>query len=92
MTQARPDRANDLRAAVLRWRNEMVAAFLDSYSAAIAGCPLWPADPRQARQLVDCFVLEKALSEIGYELANRPAWLILPLQGIRELLLEGETS
>ena len=32
-------------------------------------------------RLLDFFVLEKAIYEIGYELANRPAWLHVPLHG-----------
>ena len=31
-------------------------------------------------------MLEKAVYEVGYELNNRPDWLVVPLQGILELL------
>ena len=32
--------------------------------------------------LLDFFLLEKAAYEIGYEAANRPAWLAIPLHGL----------
>ena len=35
-------------------------------------------------------LLEKAIYEIGYELNNRPDWIKIPLQGVLQLLEEGE--
>jgi maltose alpha-D-glucosyltransferase/alpha-amylase len=35
--------------------------------------------------LLDVFLLEKAIYELGYELNNRPEWLEVPLQGILQL-------
>jgi hypothetical protein len=34
------------------------------------------------------FILEKALYEIAYELANRPDWVAIPLRGVLALLDE----
>jgi maltose alpha-D-glucosyltransferase/alpha-amylase len=47
---------------------------------------VWPSDPDVAEGMLDFFTLEKAIYEIGYEMANRPAWLHVPLQGVRRLL------
>ncbi len=44
------------------------------------------ADPRIAQRLLEHFVLEKAFYEMSYELANRPAWVRIPLEGIRGIL------
>jgi maltose alpha-D-glucosyltransferase / alpha-amylase len=41
-------------------------------------------DERQV--LLDAYLLEKAVYELGYELNNRPDWVHIPLQGIRQLL------
>jgi maltose alpha-D-glucosyltransferase / alpha-amylase len=30
--------------------------------------------------------LEKAVYELGYEMNNRPNWLIIPIEGINNLL------
>jgi maltose alpha-D-glucosyltransferase/alpha-amylase len=35
------------------------------------------------------FLSDKAIYELGYELNNRPEWVIIPLKGIKDLL-EGE--
>jgi predicted trehalose synthase len=42
--------------------------------------------PEHAQHLLELFVLEKAFYEMSYELANRPSWLRIPLEGIRAIL------
>ena len=42
---------------------------------------LWPQDDQTARRLLRFFVVEKAIYEIGYELANRPDWIAVPVSG-----------
>ena len=68
------------------WERRTAAAFLDGYRSTIAGCPSYPEDAAAAQSLLDLFVLEKAFYEISYELANRPTWLGIPLEGIRAIL------
>jgi len=36
-------------------------------------------------------MLEKAFYEVSYELANRPAWVRIPLEGIRSILYPEQT-
>ncbi len=36
--------------------------------------------------LLDTYLLEKAIYELGYELNNRPDWVKLPLLGILSLM------
>ena len=60
----------------------MSAIFLDAYAQAVQGCPSFPADLAQASDLLRLFVIEKALYEIGYELANRPDWVDIPIAGV----------
>ncbi len=36
--------------------------------------------------LMHTFLLEKALTELNYEIDNRPEWIIIPLRGIKEIL------
>jgi maltose alpha-D-glucosyltransferase/alpha-amylase len=54
----------------------------------MTGARLWPADPHAADALIDFFLLEKAVHEIEYELANRPDWLRVPVAGLLRLLSE----
>jgi malto-oligosyltrehalose trehalohydrolase len=60
----------------------MSAVFLDSYLHTIQGCPSFPADTRLADRLLRLFVIEKAVYEIGYELANRPEWVGIPIASL----------
>ncbi len=69
----------------IAWQNAASAAFLDAYREAIAvNRNLLPPLPHAA-QLVNGYILEKALYELTYELNNRPAWLPIPLAGILNL-------
>ncbi|MFW5733779.1 MAG: maltose alpha-D-glucosyltransferase [Oceanidesulfovibrio sp.] len=67
------------------WYRYAAAFFLHGYRAAIAGHGLVPDDPTQFQSLLVPYLLEKALYEMGYELNNRPDWVIIPLRGIKHL-------
>ena len=71
------------------WYTWVSVAFLTSYLNMIKPAHLLPEDPEQLKILLDAFILEKAIYEIGYELNNRPDWLKVPLQGILQLLEAG---
>ena len=60
------------------------AAFLRGYLAE-APTEVLPSDDDDLARLLDAFVLEKALYELGYELDNRPDWLGIPLGAILDL-------
>lgn len=49
---------------------------------------LVPADPVAFMDLLDLCRLEKVAYEMVYELANRPEWTPIPLEGLRRLLAE----
>jgi predicted trehalose synthase len=54
-------------------------------AAVAAGGPrLLPTAPEDRRLLLDVFVLEKALYELRYELENRPEWVRIPIEGVRQ--------
>jgi maltose alpha-D-glucosyltransferase/alpha-amylase len=68
------------------WRREAEATFLAGYREGVAGCASCPHNPEHGGKLIRLFTLEKALYELRYELANRPQWVTIPLQGLRLLL------
>jgi maltose alpha-D-glucosyltransferase/alpha-amylase len=68
------------------WRDKAMEVFWDACRPA-SDPGLWPADAVEARNLLDFFLLEKALYEIEYELMNRPLWLHVPLDGTWRILL-----
>jgi maltose alpha-D-glucosyltransferase / alpha-amylase len=70
----------------LAWRQEAHDSFLRSYVDTMGDCPSWPADRAEADRLLNLFILDKALYEIGYEAANRPSWLRIPVAGLLRML------
>ena len=82
---ARPDLS-----AVEPWARFWLAwassSFLKAYLAEVGTASFLPKKREEVRVLLDTFVLEKAVYELGYELNNRPDWVRIPLQGIEDLL------
>jgi maltose alpha-D-glucosyltransferase / alpha-amylase len=72
--------------AVEGWRADTQGAFLDTYRKTMMGSSLHPSDPEAERRLLDLFLIQKAAYEIGYELAMRPDWTQIPLEGLLSLL------
>jgi len=81
-----PDENGKLGAALAEWSDNSTAAFLAAYREAMTNALIWPADPKAAERLLNFFLLEKVLYEIGYELAHRPEWLRVPLTGMIRIL------
>lgn len=79
-------------AAADGWRRRATRRFLEGYFAAAGPAPFLPATPAGCRTLLEFFVLEKAVYEVGYERNNRPAWEEIPLRGVEELLESGRSS
>jgi maltose alpha-D-glucosyltransferase/alpha-amylase len=63
------------------WEAAVRDTFLQAYESAVRGTGLY-ASFEEMRGLLDLFEMEKALYELRYELANRPAWVGIPLNGI----------
>jgi len=68
------------------WYAHSTASFLRGYFAAAASAPFITADRKELGELLDAYLLEKALYELGYEMNNRPHWTAIPLRGITDLL------
>ena len=75
-------------AGATAWRDTCSQRFLDGYrfAAGRGAAPLWPPDGGAADALLAAFTLDKALYELGYELANRPHWAAIPAAAILRLL------
>jgi len=75
-----------LTEALDSWRDAATDAFLACMRETTAGTRLWPADPAAADRLLRFFIVEKAVYEVGYEFANRPDWVHVPLAGLARTL------
>jgi maltose alpha-D-glucosyltransferase/alpha-amylase len=60
--------------------------FLRSYLDTSKGASYIPKEPEDMHTLLNIFLFEKAVYEVGYELNNRPDWIMIPLKGIKRLL------
>jgi maltose alpha-D-glucosyltransferase/alpha-amylase len=96
-TSALSPQAAERHAVLLeQFREQAGRVFLDAYRATLENS----VNPwvRQAAEapLLDLFLIEKAAYEVRYELANRPAWLRIPLRGLHDiaarLLVTGELA
>jgi len=67
------------------WEKSTAGAFLGAYRETAGRAEYLPDNPGDFRQLLRAYLLEKALSELLYEMNNRPAWIRIPLQGILSL-------
>ena len=72
---------NKLSPLAQAWTAEVRAAFLAAYAAGAHGTALY-ASLIPGFGLLGLFELERTLSELRYELGNRPTWVGIPLQGI----------
>lgn len=70
----------------VEWRRKCEEFFWRSYLQTAANAIFLPADEQATRTLLDFYIVEKALYELGYEVNNRPDWVEIPLDGILELL------
>jgi maltose alpha-D-glucosyltransferase / alpha-amylase len=84
-----PETIKALEQPAVDWEREASGTFMQGYKNTIEGCSSCPADPETFARLLDLFILEKALYEVRYELANRPSWLRIPVEGIMSLLAHG---
>ncbi|MBM9604855.1 maltose alpha-D-glucosyltransferase [Desulfopila inferna] len=68
------------------WRMWVSAEYLYTYLNHSADSRFLPETSAEIQVLLDAYLLEKAIYELGYEMNNRPEWIHIPLHGIEQLL------
>ncbi|MCF8105604.1 MAG: maltose alpha-D-glucosyltransferase [Desulfohalobiaceae bacterium] len=68
------------------WYRVVAGVFLESYLEKIQGSGLIPEDKSEQEMLLNVYLLEKAVYELGYELDNRPEWMGIAIRGIRQII------
>jgi maltose alpha-D-glucosyltransferase/alpha-amylase len=51
-----------------------------------AGAIFVPQNEEDLQVLLEAYLLDKAVYEIGYELNHRPDWVVIPIRGIKHIL------
>ncbi len=77
--------ADSPEAAAGGWATATQDAFIEGYAAAD---PPTEAD----RLIIDAYVADKAIYELGYEVRNRPDWVRIPLDAIIKLASDDQQT
>ena len=83
------------RAALASWADYwfkwMGAIFLKEYLGVVGENAFIPPNADEVQVLLESYLLEKAIYELGYELNNRPDWVRIPISGILHVMGSIET-
>ncbi len=69
-----------------RWEQRSADAFIEGYLDVDEVGELLPSDDACLLAMLDAFTVDKAVYEVRYELANRPSWVPIPIQGLERVL------
>ena len=68
------------------WYRQINSIFLQSYLKTTASAIFIPQSSDDLQIMLEAYLLDKAVYEIGYELNNRPSWVVIPIRGIKHIL------
>ncbi len=85
----RPEDTTFLQPWTDLWYRYVAGTFLRSYFDTVKDSTFMASNKDDLEIMLKAYLLEKAIYELGYELNNRPEWVITPLRGIKDLV-EGE--
>ena len=68
------------------WYRQMSSVFLQSYLQTTSRAIFIPHNADDLQIMLEAYLLDKAVYEIGYELNHRPDWVVIPIRGIKHIL------
>jgi maltose alpha-D-glucosyltransferase / alpha-amylase len=68
------------------WCSKVSSVFIASYFETVGKAEFLPKTSKELVSLLQSYLLDKAIYELGYELNNRPDWVLVPLKGIKQVL------
>jgi maltose alpha-D-glucosyltransferase/alpha-amylase len=71
------------------WYQWVAATFLRSYLEAARDTPFIPEDIRDLEGILEAYMFDKAVYELGYEMNNRPHWVHIPIRSLLQMLKAG---
>jgi len=69
-----------------QWYHYASNFFMHCYLDKTMGTGIVPDKEEDFEILMETFLLEKAIYELGYELNNRPDWVLIPIRGIKYIM------
>lgn len=75
-----------LRPFANAWIRIVSDSFYERYLYVLKNSDLVYASEKDNKQLLDFFMMQKAIYEFDYEYHNRPQWTQIPMHGIQELM------
>ncbi|MCD4781332.1 MAG: maltose alpha-D-glucosyltransferase [Candidatus Omnitrophica bacterium] len=81
-----------LESAAHAWYARVIDTFLSAYFDMIGKSEFLPRVKKDLDVLLKIYLLDKAIYELGYELNNRPDWIVLPLRGIKHVMDNFQTK
>ena len=87
----RPQHGRRLLTWARYWNYWVSVNFLKGYIGGMKGNSLLPKTKPEIDFLLQVFLLEKTVYELGYEMNHRPDWIRIPIQGLFEMV-EGEAA
>ncbi len=89
VSNRREDDARFLQPWAAAWVQTISDVFLRAYLETTKGAPFIPDNEADMHLLLEAFILDKAIYEVGYELAYRPEFAAIPLRAVQEILDKG---
>ncbi|MDG3003571.1 maltose alpha-D-glucosyltransferase [Paludisphaera mucosa] len=65
-----------------RWQERVSQQFVDAYLEAVDVPGLLPEGREDVKSLLDVFLLERVLDDVGRDLARRPEWVGIPIRAL----------
>jgi len=72
-----------------RSATELVRIFLEAYAMESGGACFYPDNEKERMALLNGYMLDKAIYELGYEVHYRPDWIDVPLEALERHLNTG---
>jgi maltose alpha-D-glucosyltransferase/alpha-amylase len=86
-TSRHPESFASLEPWARLWERCVAREFLRAYRETAREAPFLPSNAADFREMLQVFLIDKALYEVLYELNARPAWIRIPLMGIMSVRL-----
>ena len=90
--QIRPEDIEQLLPHIEQWYHYMSGFFMKAYLETVEGSSFVPKQSEDLEIMLQTFLMQKAVYELNYELNNRPDWVIVPLRGIKSIVMKNRLT